>query len=57
MQLQKDLMPFPRWISPQSTRGSQSVPKIFFLGELGGELLCFLFDQTGFFLAGSWADF
>jgi len=33
--------------------------KIFFLGvlcELCGELLCFLFDQTGSFLAGDWAE-
>jgi hypothetical protein len=43
-------MPFSRRISPQSTRRSQRIFKIFFLGvlcDLCGELLCFLFDQTG----------
>jgi hypothetical protein len=47
-------MPFPRSILPQSTRRSQRLLKIFFLGVLGdlcGELLCFLFDQTSSFLA------
>jgi hypothetical protein len=45
-------MPFSRRISPQSTRRSQRLSKIFFLGVLCilcGELLCFLFDQTGRF--------
>ena len=54
-----NLMPFSRSISPQSTRRSQRLFKIFFLGvlcELCGELLCFLFDQTGSFLAGDWAE-
>jgi hypothetical protein len=45
-------MSFSKSISPQSTRRSQRLFTIFFLGglcELCGELLCFRFDQTGSF--------
>jgi hypothetical protein len=45
-------MPFSRNISPQRTRSSQRLFKIFFLGVLSvlcGELLCFFFDLIGRF--------
>jgi len=52
-------MPFSRSISPQSTRRSERLFKIFFLGVLGelcGDLSGFLFDLTGRFLAGGGAE-